>query len=295
MIPPNKDGIELSLSNLINMSSVGKQLSYRLSEGWRAGSHLSNRKGRGMDFAEVRPYISGDDVRNIDWRITARTGKPHTKQFREERDRSVYILLDLSKDMYFGSKGQLKSRLATLIAAAVSWQTLDNGDKVGGLVIGPDKSIIQTPKGHRKSILQWLKHILECYRSGLTIPYANHDIELSLKSVLNIARPGSRIVVISDFYRTSSRAFLLLRHLRKRHDLNLIQIYDGLERRIDGFGKLKIENLQQDGYLLDNDDFKKHYEKVASYRQHELERKLVVHAREFTMFNASIELTEQIR
>lgn len=294
MIPTADDGIQLSITTLITMNSMGAKISRRLSEGWRAGSHLSNRKGRGMDFAEVRPYTAGDDVRNIDWNITARTGKPHTKQFREERDRSVYVLLDLSKDMYFGSKGQLKARLATILAAAVSWQTLDSGDKIGGLVIGPDASVIQTPKGHRKAILQWLKHILECYQQGIQAPYSNVDIETGLKAILNIARPGSKLIVISDFYRASSRSFLLLRHLRKRHDLNIIQVYDALERRIEGSGTIKVENPQQAGYLLDDDEFKKHYEKVASYRQYELEKNLVVHAREFSMFDSAKELSEQI-
>ena len=114
------DGISLSLEELLRPPTLAQLLPARLVSGRRTGMHQASSKGRGMEFAEVRPYLSGDDVRSIDWRITARTGKPHTKLFREERDRSVYTLLDLDPSMYFGSRGQLKARLATILAAATA-------------------------------------------------------------------------------------------------------------------------------------------------------------------------------
>ena len=103
--------------------------------GHRAGTKLSNFKGRGVDLAEVRAYQPGDDVRSIDWRVTARTNKTHTKIFREERERPTLIVIDQTQSMFFGSNTRLKSVCAAEIAARIAWQTVENGDRVGGVVV----------------------------------------------------------------------------------------------------------------------------------------------------------------
>ena len=159
------DGIALSLEQLLRPPTLAQLLPSRQVSGRRTGMHQASSKGRGMEFAEVRPYLSGDDVRSIDWRITARTGKPHTKLFREERDRSVYTLLDLDPGMYFGSRGQLKARLATILAAATAWQALAEGDKVGGLILLDAEPIRHPPAGRRKELLLWLQKLAQAFQS----------------------------------------------------------------------------------------------------------------------------------
>ncbi|WP_024870743.1 DUF58 domain-containing protein [Tolumonas lignilytica] len=288
------DGITLTLDDLLAVSVNGSRIAARLSDGWRTGAHLSRKKGRGMEFAEARPYMIGDDVRNMDWKITARTGKPHTKLFREERDRSVYILLDLSREMYFGSKGQLKSRLASLVAAAVAWYALKNGDKVGGLILSGDRTTIQSPISHRKGVLLWLKKIIEIYTAGLHHKPSPSDLNESLNTLGNMLRPGARLVVISDYYQLSPKAFLMIRYLRKRHEVNLIQVYDALERHIEGDGILGVTNNKESGLLLADDEFRNDFSRVASFRQFELERKLCSNSKQLLAFDASKSLTEQL-
>jgi len=131
--------IELSIEELMRAPVTGVLLPASRTRNQHFGFHMSSSKGKGMEFSEVRPYLPGDDVRHIDWRITAKTGKPHTKLFREERDRCEYILLDLSPAMYFASRGQLKARAATLIAASAAWTAFAAKDKVGCHIIMPDE------------------------------------------------------------------------------------------------------------------------------------------------------------
>lgn len=290
----SNDGVTLTLDDLLAASVSGSRIAAQLSDGWRTGVHLSRKKGRGMEFAEVRPYMIGDDVRNMDWKITARTGKPHTKLYREERDRSVYILLDLSKEMYFGSRGQLKSRLASLVAAAVAWHALKSGDKIGGLILCGEQTFVQSPISHRKGVLLWLKQIVDSYNAGLHHTSASIEMTNSLNTIGNMLRPGARLVIISDFYRLSQKAFLMVRFLRKRHEVNLIQIYDALERQIEGEGVLGVENADNSGFLLADDDFKHHYAKIAGFRQFELERKLCSYSKQLLTFDASKPLAEQL-
>ena len=288
------DGITLSLDDLLAVSVSGSRIATQLSDGWRTGAHQSRKKGRGMEFAEVRPYMAGDDVRNMDWRITARNGKPHTKLFREERDHSVYILLDLSSDMYFGSKGQLKARLVTLIAAAVTWHALKRGDKVGGLILNGDQTSIQSPIGHRKGILLWLKQIINIYNSGLENLPSPANMTNGLTTLGNMLRPGARLVVISDFYRLIQKDFLMIRYLRKRHEVDLIQVYDALERTIEGNGTLGAQNSNGSGFLSESEDFRNHYSRLASFRQFDLEQKLNSHTKQLLTFDASKTLAEQL-
>ena len=127
--------------------------------GNRAGAKLSKVKGRGVDIAEVRAYQPGDDIRSIDWRVTARTNKPHTKIFREERERPTLVVLDQTQNMFFGSKARLKSVAGTEIATRIAWQTLALGDRVGGVVIGNDNLAAHRPRRSTKSVARLLNDV----------------------------------------------------------------------------------------------------------------------------------------
>ena len=132
MIAPN-------LEELLALRGAAQGLrlpSRRPARASHAGAHQSAQRGRGLEFQEVRPYVSGDDPRTIDWRVTARRGRPHTKLFREERERPVWLLADLGAAMFFGTRRQLKSSVVVRAAALVAWSAVLAGDRVGALIAG---------------------------------------------------------------------------------------------------------------------------------------------------------------
>ncbi len=289
------DGIALVLEDLLKVPSLTHLLPSRRTSGLKMGLHHSASKGRGMEFAEVRNYLPGDDVRSIDWRITARTGKPHTKLFREERDRAVYILLDLDPAMYFGSRGQLKARLATLIAASASWHALANGDKVGGMVLVGSQLLRQQPAGRRKDLIFWLNQLLNAYHAGLPRPDASYRLDDMLAQLSSNIRPGSLIHLISDFYRMNENSWLWLRRLNKSHQIRAYQIFDRLEQEVEGEGFLAVDNGRQEGFLLsDHENFQRHYRQIARHRQHTIERHLRETTQQYVALDAVSTLGNKI-
>lgn len=282
------DGIALSLEQLLRPPTLAQLLPSRQVSGQRTGIHQASSKGRGMEFAEVRPYLPGDDVRSIDWRITARTGKPHTKLFREERDRCVYTLLDLDPAMYFGSQGQLKSRLATILAAATAWQALEQGDKVGGVILLGAEPIRHNPAGRRKDLLMWLQQLLQAYQLGLTRPEPLLNMTEGLKLLSRTVRPGSLIHLISDFYRMSDASWLWLKRLNKSHQVHCYQIMDRLEAQLVGQGTLAADNGRQQGFLTSHDArFVQHYRQIGMHRQHGIVRQLRESSQRFYCLDTS--------
>jgi uncharacterized protein (DUF58 family) len=135
-----EQAIHVTLDELINLRMQARHLSLHSKHPAMhamSGNHVSHFKGRGMDYMESRIYQAGDDIRNMDWRVTARTGQPHIKLFQEERQRPVMIMLDYNPGMFFASQGRFKSVVASQAAALLAWSALNNGDRVGGLIINP--------------------------------------------------------------------------------------------------------------------------------------------------------------
>src|ERR1700749_174237 len=126
-----------------------------------SGAHRSTQRGRGLEFPEVRPYVSGDDPRTIDWRVTARRGRPHTKLFREERERPVWLLADLNAAMFFGSRRQMKSAVVLRAAALLAWTAAANGDRVGAVVVGTSSCKFVPPRAREGGVLPVLATLLE--------------------------------------------------------------------------------------------------------------------------------------
>lgn len=153
------NGVELSMQELLqyqNKSRLIDLAAKRNIQGKQAGNYLSRSKGRGMEFDEVRHYQTGDDVRAIDWRVTARTGKTHTKLFREEIERPVLIATDLSNAMQFGSQLLYKSVQAAHLASLVAWHAKNRGDRLGGLVFRDEKHIELKPRSRKAGVLHYL-------------------------------------------------------------------------------------------------------------------------------------------
>ena len=193
-----------------------------------AGGHKSRFRGRGMDFDQVRIYQSGDDVRSIDWRVTARTQVPHTKIFSEERERPILVISDLRSPMFFGSQ-RLKSVVACEISAALAWAGLAANDRAGGLVFGPQQQIdIKSRRSHH-AVLQFI-HALHEYSAQLvelqTDRYSLADI---LEESRQFILPGSTVFIVSDFHDLDSNCERHLFELARHGNLNFCHVYDDIE------------------------------------------------------------------
>ncbi|TVS18154.1 MAG: DUF58 domain-containing protein [Gammaproteobacteria bacterium] len=213
----------------------------------RSGTRQSRFRGRGIDFAEVRVYEPGDDVRHIDWRVTARTGQPHTKLFQEERERPILVVADLGPSSFFGTRRRMKSVAITELAALLMWRAFDHGDRVGALVRDADNHQAYRPRHSRRTLLRILRH-LEQSCAGLAArfhadapPRDQADTGFRLGDALaqarRVARPGSRVLVLSDFADADALTddgpvARNLLQLGRHCDLEVLHVTDPFEREL---------------------------------------------------------------
>lgn len=200
------------------------------SEGPNIGELRSRRLGRGLDFAELREYQAGDDVRLIDWKVTARTGRPHTKLFVEERERPVYLLIDFRASMRFATRGCYKSALASRLAAIVGWSAIQARDRVGGVVFTDDWFADIRPQGGRKGLMRLLHSVLHGQKRiprGTGVGLAD-----MLERVATVAHPGSAIRIFSDFNGLDARCAKLLGDPLARQDVVGVHVVDPIDREL---------------------------------------------------------------
>lgn len=196
----------------------------------QSGGYVSALKGRGMEYDESRPYQAGDDIRTLDWRVTARTGRPHTKLFREERERPVYVCSDFSSSMHFATQGVFKSVQAARAAALIAWKAQQSGDRVGGLVFSTDAHHELPPERGKPAVIRLVKKIVEAGRlpekPSATPPGTFGKAVARLK---RMAKPGSLIFVLSDFRDMGEACESDLAHLSRHNDLTLLFVFDPFE------------------------------------------------------------------
>ena len=217
------------------------------------GNVRSRYRGRGMEFEEVRHYQPGDDVRSIDWKVSARLGGTYTKLFCEERERPCHILVDQRQSLFFGSAYQFKSVLAAEVAAALGWAALAGGDRVGGQVLGDTIEHDCRARRNTQAVLR-LIHDIHDLNHALYEIQANPDQELtasnpqslanSLEECHRITRPGTSIYLVSDFHDFDQAAVKALTTLGKHTDITLIQINDPIELEIPLLGSVAISDGQ---------------------------------------------------
>jgi len=203
--------------------------------GSRGGGHRSRARGRGLEFEEVRAYQAGDDIRNIDWRVTARSGRPFTKLFREERERPLLFMVDQRQPMFFGSHTCFKSTLAAYLGALIGWAGLQAGDRIGGLVLGNENHGEVRPRHTRATTMAWLNCLHDFnhrLNAQTVLPIAAEESLLRAVSDLRrSARPGSAVVLISDFSGAhDERVREQLYRLAQHCTLTALHIYDPLEQ-----------------------------------------------------------------
>lgn len=223
-------GITAELSELIALKYLARSAQYKPEQrAQKSGNHVSKRRGRGMDFAEVRNYQSGDEIRHMEWRITARTGKPHTKLYQEERERPVVLMTDFNSSMYFGTRKAFKSVMAAHLAAMIAWTAIKQGDWVGGVFFSETEHSEYAPRARDAGVLPLLAALKEYTHKRFNHYKESRSFLHALQRLTRVARPGSIIVIISDFYQFTSECAQLLARLNAHCEVMAYHICDPLE------------------------------------------------------------------
>ncbi len=209
----------------------------RLTRNLFTGGYHSAFKGRGMSFSEVRQYQFGDDVRDIDWNVTARTGEPHIKVYEEERELTVMLLVDVSGSAFFGLSGQWKQELLTEICALLAFSADSNNDKVGLLLFSDQPELYIPPKKGRQNTLRILRELLNVQPGE-----RGTNLAAAIQFTRNVLKKKSVCFVLSDFW--SQDYELALRTLAQRHDCVGIHSWDQREREIPDVGLLRTRDSE---------------------------------------------------
>ncbi|MEW6221285.1 MAG: DUF58 domain-containing protein [Thermodesulfobacteriota bacterium] len=261
-------GVTVDLGELVRLAGAVRSLRLgpgRRAAAVRAGGHLSVHKGRGLEFDEVRQYQAGDEVRSIDWRITARRGKPHTRLYREERERPIFVLADLNPGMFFGTRRQLKSVQVARLAAMAAWAALHHGDRVGGVVIGAEAFAVLPARARRHGVMALIQALV---RLQPTAPGASRPgrLDEGLAKLRSLTRPGSLILLLSDFGEMESDGERLLGGLARHSDLVAGFVHDPLEAQPPAAGRFGFANLGR-RLLLDTGQDEVQQRWAAAFRQ----------------------------
>jgi len=227
----------LTSGELVRRAKKIELASRRLVDEQLAGQYHSVFKGRGLVFSDVRPYYAGDDVRAIDWNITARMNAPHVKQFVEERDRTVNLVIDMSASGYFGSRGASKRELAAELAAVVAFSAIKNNDRVGLYVVTDRVERYVPPKKGRRHVMRVIGEILAFQPQS-----RRTDLAAGLDFLAKVARRRSVVFLVSDF--ASAGWESALRIAARRHELVPVVVGDPMEAALPDVGLLTMEDLE---------------------------------------------------
>ena len=211
-----------------------------------AGDYHSAFKGRGMEFAEVREYLRGDDVRTIDWNVTARTGSPYVKVFDEEREQTVMLLVDASASGAFGSVQQMKGEVGVEISALLAFAAIKNNDRVGLLIFTDQVEVFIPPKKGRKHVLRVIRELLYFQPQGKCT-----SITSALDYLDRVLHRRSVVFLISDFIDEDYERPLQL--MRRRHDMMAVSIFDPRERALPDVGFINLQDAETgEQFLVDS-------------------------------------------
>ncbi len=209
----------------------------RITRNLFTGGYHSAFKGRGMSFSEVRQYQFGDDVRDIDWNVTARTGEPHIKIYEEERELTVMLMVDISGSSFFGMSGQWKQELITEICALLAFSADSNNDKVGLLLFSDQPELYIAPKKGRQHTLRIIRELLNVQPRD-----RGTDLSAAIQFTRNVLKKKSVCFLLSDFWATSYDT--PLRTLARRHDCVGIHCWDAREREVPDVGLLHTRDAE---------------------------------------------------
>jgi len=232
----------------------------RLSDNVFGGEYHSTFKGRGMTFSEVRQYQFGDDVRNIDWNVTARYNEPFVKIFEEERELTLMLMADVSGSEFFGTQEQFKNEIITEIAATLAFSAMQNNDKTGLILFSDEVELYIPPKKGKSHVLRIIRELLEFEPKSNKTNIAN-----ALKFLSSVMKKKAIVFVLSDFIDDGYRD--TLRIAAKKHDLTGIRIFDQAEESIPNLGMVQMEDQETGELLLVNTGSKDVRNQYFSYHR----------------------------
>ncbi len=217
----------------------------RLSDHVFGGEYHSTFKGRGMTFSEVRQYQFGDDVRNIDWNVTARYSEPYIKVFEEERELTMMLMADISGSEFFGTDQQFKSEIITEVAATLAFSAMQNNDKIGLILFSDEVELYIPPKKGKFHVLRIIRELIEFKPKSKKTDIAN-----ALKYMRNVMKKKAIVFVLSDFIGDDYRDTLKI--VANKHDVTGIRIYDAKEENIPNLGMVQMEDEETGELVLVN-------------------------------------------
>ena len=259
------NGINLTLAELIflqnyissNMINTKKNVRSILS-----GQKVSKLKGKGIDFEEVREYVFGDDIKAIDWNITARTGRVHTKIYKEERERPILLVVDLSSSMRFASKKAFKSIIAAHFATLLAKLATLHKDKVGGVIYSGKNHLELRPKANNPGVQSLIKNLYFLHEE-MDLEEDENAMNFSLRRLKNFVYSGSLVIIISDFNKFDNHTQTLCQQIGKHNDIALVFIYDEIEKKAPKSGHYLISNgIKNKIFDTTNKNIRKTYEKL---------------------------------
>ncbi len=203
----------------------------------KAGFHQSVKKGRGMVFSEVREYQPGDEIRHIDWKVSARTQKTHTKVFTEELEKPIICITAQTPALFFGSQVRFKCVQALNVSAILAWLSIQNGDRFGGLVFTGQQRFFAAPKAHHKPLMSYFHRAIEIQKSSLKgIKPGEESIgegwEAQIGFVRTQLKSGNRVFLVGDFLSVSDAFYTQLSSLKKHNQCTLIHVFDPIEKNL---------------------------------------------------------------
>ncbi len=271
--------VSVSQAGLIRLNGPARAIALDVLriDSLQTGAYVSHFRGRGMEFDESRPYQPGDDPRNIDWRVTARSTQAYTKLFREERERPVLVVVDLRSNMHFATQGSFKSVIASRAAALISWAAQHRGDRLGGLIFGDSTHRELKPKLGRQAALRYVHELVNHPDWQRSAEGPANDEEPPLTRAMavlrRVARPGSLVVVISDFVGFSRAAQAYLTGVARHNEVLAVFVSDPLEHELPPPGRYRLVSndveLAIDTYAR---TARQDYEQAFEERQHSLEK-----------------------
>jgi uncharacterized protein (DUF58 family) len=239
--------VHASLDHLLSLEGLARGLRFLPHQPSRSvlnGRHASRLRGRGLNFEEMRDYLPGDDIRSIDWKATARTGKPHVRVFTEERDRPALLVVDQRMSMYFGSSLNMKSVTAAQAAALTAFAVLSAGDRVGGVVFDDDEIIELKPKRSHRAVNVFLSQVAERNMALHADRVVREPMPLNrvLQAVGRMATHDHLIVVFSDFDGIDEETHRLLSRIARHNDLILTLVHDPIAEALPRGGRLVMSD-----------------------------------------------------
>lgn len=250
--PPANERVAPQLADLMAQSRRATALPAwtRSVRARQTGAYLATMKGRGMEYAESRPYQAGDDIRALDWRVTARSGKPHTKLFREERERPVYVVVDYRRAMFFATHGVFKTVLAARTAALLAWKAAQTGDRIGGIVFSDTVHRELPPGRGNLAAIRFIKHLVADCRQP-TADGAAAAVAGALARLRRVVKPGSLVFLLSDGREFGDQACSDFALLARHNDVMLMFIYDEFEAALpDLNGELRVADGRRELNIL---------------------------------------------